>query len=155
LKIVLNVDYARFIHSTDSLSWDCKINFRYLLIDSKTRKVIVSESTLLPYRIKEAICRVMFTYFQVPSVTFLSSHVLALASTGLRTGIVVDIGWHDTRILPVLYPITVLILDLRITPVESVYSSHSDRMQSVTFSSCVSPSTIHHSCINISIIQHN
>ena len=35
-------------------------------------------------------------------MTFLSSHVLALASTGLRTGIVIDIGWHDTRILPVL-----------------------------------------------------
>ena len=74
----------------------------YLLIDSKTRKVIVSEETLCGLRIKEAICRVLFTYFQVPSVTFLSSHVLALASTGLRTGIVIDIGWHDTRILPVL-----------------------------------------------------
>ena len=74
---------------------------RYLLIDSKSRKVIVSEGTLLPYRIKEAICRVLFTYFQVPSITFLNSHVLALVSTGMRTGIVVDIGWHETRILPV------------------------------------------------------
>jgi len=74
----------------------------YLLIDSKNRKVIVSEETLVGYRIKEGICRVLFTYFQVPSVTFLSSHVLALASRGLRTGIVIDIGWHDTRILPVL-----------------------------------------------------
>jgi len=74
---------------------------RYLLIDSKARRVIVAEDTLLPYRIKEAICRVLFTYFQAPSVTFLSSHVLALASTGLRTAVVVDIGWHDTRILPV------------------------------------------------------
>lgn len=73
----------------------------YLLIDSKTRKVLISEETLLGYRIKEGICRVMFTYFQVPSVTFLSSHVLALAATGLRTGIVIDIGWHNTRILPV------------------------------------------------------
>ena len=77
---------------------------RYLLIDSKARKVIVAEETLLPYRIKEAICRVLFTYFQVPSVTFLSSHVLALASTGLRTGLVVDIGWYDTRVLPVFVP---------------------------------------------------
>jgi actin-related protein 10 len=74
----------------------------YLLIDSKNRKVIVSEETLVGYRIKEGICRVLFTYFQVPSVTFLSSHVLSLASTGLRTGLVIDIGWHDTRILPVL-----------------------------------------------------
>ena len=71
------------------------------MIDSKARKVIVAEPTLLAYRIKEAICRVLFTYFQVPSVTFLSSHVLALASTGLRTGLVVDIGWHDTKVLPV------------------------------------------------------
>jgi actin-related protein 10 len=52
-------------------------------------------------RIKEAICRVLFTYFQVPSVTFLSSGVLALTSAGLRTGLVVDIGWHETRVLPV------------------------------------------------------
>ena len=62
----------------------------------------MSEGTLLAYRIKEAICRVLFTYFQVPTVTFLSSHVLALTSTGMRTGLVVDIGWHDTRILPVI-----------------------------------------------------
>lgn len=72
-----------------------------MLIDSKTRKVIVAEPTLVAYRLKEAICRVLFTYFQVPSVTFLSSQVLALASTGVRTGLVIDIGWHDTRILPV------------------------------------------------------
>lgn len=74
---------------------------RYLLIDSKARKVIVAEGTLTPYRIKEAFCRVLFTYFQVPTVTFLNSHVLALVSTGLRTGLVIDIGWHETRILPV------------------------------------------------------
>jgi actin-related protein 10 len=92
----------REVYSQSSPAVNTKVDSRYLLIDSKTRKVIVSEPTLLPYRIKEAICRVMFTYFQVPSVTFLSSHVLALASTGLRTGIVVDIGWYDTRILPVL-----------------------------------------------------
>ena len=106
----MNVDYEKFIRSTFTpytpkslcgLLFSANIN-RYLLIDSKARKVIVAEDTLLPYRIKEAICRVLFTYFQAPSVTFLSSHVLALASTGLRTAVVVDIGWHDTRILPVL-----------------------------------------------------
>ena len=104
------------------------VDGRYLLIDSKTRKVLVAEPTLLPYRIKEAICRVAFTYFQVPSVTFLSSHVLALASTGLRTGIVIDIGWHDTRILPVPTLLDFTDLDLRVTTFESVYSGHTYRM---------------------------
>jgi actin-related protein 10 len=66
--------------------------------------VLIAEDTLVPLRIKEGICRVLFTYFQVPSVTFLSSGVLALVSTGLRTGLVIDIGWYDTRILPVCYP---------------------------------------------------
>jgi hypothetical protein len=39
--------------------------------------------------------------FSGPECNILSSQVLALASTGLRTGLVVDIGWHDTRVLPV------------------------------------------------------
>jgi actin-related protein 10 len=98
-KIVWNANCGRFTHSI--AAGKKGVDGRYLLIDSKTRKVLVAEPTLLPYRIKEAICRVLFTYFQVPSVTFLSSHVLSLASTGIRTGLVIDIGWHDTRILPV------------------------------------------------------
>jgi actin-related protein 10 len=76
-----------------------------MLLDPKSRKVIISEDPLLPYRIKEAICRVLFTYFQIPSITFLSAQVLALASTGLRTGLVIDIGWHTTRVLPVKLPV--------------------------------------------------
>jgi len=97
LERALREVYSRYDEAGEAMT-----DRRYLLIDAKTRKVIVSEGTVLAYRIKEAICRVLFTYFQVPSVTFLSSGVLALASTGLRTGLVVDIGWHDTRVLPVL-----------------------------------------------------
>ncbi|KAI8801925.1 actin family [Cladochytrium replicatum] len=72
-----------------------------LLTDPKQRKVILCENVLLPIIVKEAISRVLFTVLQVPSITFLPSQVLALLTVGKTTGLVVDVGYNETILLPI------------------------------------------------------
>ena len=90
----------------DLLEWHLrKIFTSHLPVDLSSRKVVISDRLFLPITIKYIMCRVLFTYFQVPSITFLCSEVAALmaSGSGAQTGIVVDIGWHETSIVPVIH----------------------------------------------------
>ncbi|KAG5440121.1 hypothetical protein PCANB_001689 [Pneumocystis canis] len=74
---------------------------KWLNLSSKARKVSLVEYILLPIKFKSVIAKTLFTYFQVPSITFLSSHVLVLISLGLTNGVVIDIGSKETSVLPI------------------------------------------------------
>ncbi|WRT69489.1 uncharacterized protein IL334_006475 [Kwoniella shivajii] len=76
---------------------------RHLMTDPKARKIIILENTYLPIGVKEHIARALFDNLQVPSVSFTSSSLLALAACGRITGLVVDIGWLETTITPVYH----------------------------------------------------
>ncbi|KAG5513274.1 hypothetical protein PMAC_001645 [Pneumocystis sp. 'macacae'] len=81
---------------------------KWLNLSNKSRKVSLVEYILLPIKFKVIIAKTLFTYFQVPSITFLLSHVLVLISLGLSNGVVIDIGSKETSILPIydLRPMT-------------------------------------------------
>lgn len=94
-----------------------KLNFNSsLLTDPKARKVILAEHPLLPIYVKDMIARILFenlqvlrrtllwpglTVFQVPSVSFASSHLLSLFAVGKITGLVLDCGHLESVVLPV------------------------------------------------------
>ncbi|KAJ1561194.1 Actin- protein 10 [Nowakowskiella sp. JEL0078] len=86
-----------------------------LAADPKQRKVIICENILLPYSIKQLLCKILFN-LQVPSISFIPSHLLALFATGNSTGLVVDCGYHETVIVPI-YDGRPLIPQLRTIPV--------------------------------------
>lgn len=98
----------------------------YLLTDPKQRKIIICESPLAPVRVKQVVAKVLFQNFQVfkslnypfamplfirlliitlnskvPSISWAPLHLLALLTTGLTTGLVVDCGNLETTVLPV------------------------------------------------------
>ncbi|KPV73935.1 uncharacterized protein RHOBADRAFT_45227 [Rhodotorula graminis WP1] len=77
--------------------------FEDLMIDPKTRKVIVLENPLLPNRVKEMIARVLFDNLQVPSMGFACSPLLALMAAGAVSGLVVDVGHLETTVLPIFH----------------------------------------------------
>ncbi|GAA6061795.1 hypothetical protein JCM10212_004851 [Sporobolomyces blumeae] len=77
--------------------------FDHLMTDPKTRKVLVLENPLLPTRVKEMIARILFDNLQVPSVSFASTPLLSLMTTGSVTGLVVDVGHLETTVLPVFH----------------------------------------------------
>ncbi|KAJ3216489.1 hypothetical protein HK099_005851 [Clydaea vesicula] len=73
----------------------------HLLTDPKQRKVLICESVYLPLELKKLITSVLFWNLQVPSVTFLSSSILALSTLGKTSGVVVDCGNLETSMIPV------------------------------------------------------
>ncbi|KAF9990987.1 hypothetical protein BGZ75_007170 [Mortierella antarctica] len=84
------------------------VYFKYLLTDPKQRKVIICESPLAPLALKQTIAKVLFEklqasalYLHVPSVSFTPSHLLALLTTGISTGLVIDCGHLETSALPI------------------------------------------------------
>lgn len=77
--------------------------FENLLIDPRTRKVIIVENPLLSTRIKEMIARILFDNLQVPSLSFASAPVLALMAAGRLSGLVVDVGHLETTVTPVFH----------------------------------------------------
>ncbi|GAA5847043.1 hypothetical protein JCM9279_002664 [Rhodotorula babjevae] len=77
--------------------------FEDLMIDPKTRKVIVLENPLLRNRVKEMIARVLFDNLQIPSMSFACSPLLALMAAGTVTGLVVDVGHLETTVLPIFH----------------------------------------------------
>ncbi|KAI0047984.1 fungal-specific actin related protein [Auriscalpium vulgare] len=86
-----------------------------LLTDPKSRKVIIVEHPLLPLYVKEMLAKILFGNLQAPSISFASSHLLALLSVGRITGLVLDCGNLESTVLPIfasrpLYP------QLRTTP---------------------------------------
>jgi actin-related protein len=71
------------------------------LLDSKTRKVLLPVPPLFPTRILTAILATLFVHFQPPSVTLMPAPILAAVAAGLRSALVVDIGWEETIVTPV------------------------------------------------------
>ncbi|MCJ1384516.1 hypothetical protein MMC17_007633 [Xylographa soralifera] len=71
---------------------------KYLLLDSKTRRLVLVLPSVIPYALISVLLTCLFTNFQIPGITILSAPVLSVVAAGLRSGLVVDIGWQETII---------------------------------------------------------
>src|SRR5271167_4839021 len=69
---------------------------RYLLIDSRPRKMALVLPSALPRPLLSSILDTIFNNFQSPTISLLSAPVLATVAAGLRAALVVDIGWAET-----------------------------------------------------------
>ena len=69
---------------------------KHLLIDMKGRKLVVVLPSLMPHPLLNMVLATLFTTFQNPMITLLSPPVLSTLMAGLRSGLVVDIGWRET-----------------------------------------------------------
>ncbi|KAI0749669.1 actin family [Daedaleopsis nitida] len=119
-----------------------------LLTDPKSRKVILVEHPLLPLHIKEIIARILFNNLQVPSISFASSHLLALLAAGRVTGLVLDCGHLESSVLPIfsfrpLYP------HLRTTPLAGARLSTHIKALLLMFGTYIPPATSLSATMNI------
>ena len=69
---------------------------KYFLLDPKPRRVLLALPPLMPRPLLSTVLTVLFGNFQAPSITLLSSPVLSTVAAGLRSALVVDIGWAET-----------------------------------------------------------
>ncbi|KAE9365973.1 actin-like ATPase domain-containing protein [Stipitochalara longipes BDJ] len=69
---------------------------KYLLIDSRPRRMNLVLPSALPLPLLSAVLDTLFTNFQPPTISLLSAPVLTTVATGLRSAMIVDIGWAET-----------------------------------------------------------
>jgi actin-related protein len=75
---------------------------KYLMLDNRTRKVALVVSPLLSHPLLEVALASLFNVLQCPSITVLPSSVMAAVGGGLRSALVIDIGWAETSVSAVL-----------------------------------------------------
>ena len=85
-----------------------QVYFQYLLVNPKERRVIICDSMLKPIEVRNLIAKILFKHFEVVSVVFMPSHLLALFTCGLSSGLVVDVGFSETVAVPVYEQGTIL-----------------------------------------------
>jgi actin-related protein len=74
----------------------------YLQLDAKPRRAMLVIPSLLPSPLVEVALRVLFGHFtQPPSVVLVTQPVMSCVSAGLRTALVVDVGWEETVVTAV------------------------------------------------------
>ena len=67
------------------------------LVSSRTLKAALIVPSLTPTPILEVVLRVLFQHYaQPPTITLLTTPVLSCLSAGLRSALVVEIGWEET-----------------------------------------------------------
>ena len=71
---------------------------KYLLLEAKLRRVILVVSTSMPHPYLSLILSLLFNNFQVPGVALASPPTMAVLAAGQRSGLVVDVGWHETSV---------------------------------------------------------
>uniref|UniRef100_A0A8C6SL79 Actin related protein 10 n=1 Tax=Neogobius melanostomus TaxID=47308 RepID=A0A8C6SL79_9GOBI len=75
--------------------------FRHLLVNPRDRRVVIIESILCPSHFRETLTKVFFKQFEVPSVLFAPSHLMAVMTLGINSALVMDCGQTETLVLPV------------------------------------------------------
>ncbi|KAK6613043.1 Actin-related protein 10 [Botrytis cinerea] len=69
---------------------------KFLLIDSRPRKVTLALPSILPSPLLSTILDTMFTNFQSPNISLHATPALTTVAAGLRAAMIVDIGWSET-----------------------------------------------------------
>ncbi|EGO57141.1 hypothetical protein NEUTE1DRAFT_84862 [Neurospora tetrasperma FGSC 2508] len=74
---------------------------KYMLIDSRPRRMVCVVPTGLPIPLLSAALDSLFHRFQPPTVSLLSSPVAVAVAAGVRSALVVDLGWNETIVTSV------------------------------------------------------
>ncbi|OAA67880.1 actin-related protein [Niveomyces insectorum RCEF 264] len=74
---------------------------RYLMIDSRPRRMVVVLPPGLPIPLISTTLDTLFGRFQSPSVSLSSAPAAAAVAAGLRSALVVDLGWAETVVTSV------------------------------------------------------
>ena len=69
---------------------------KYLLLDTKARKLAIVLPSAMPHPLLSTILSTLFNNFQSPVITLLSKPTMAVVAAGLRSGLVIDVGWEET-----------------------------------------------------------
>lgn len=73
-----------------------EIYYKHLLLDVGSTRLVLVVPSLVSHPVLATILQTLFQRWAFPSITLLPSTVTALVAAGLRSGLVVEIGWEET-----------------------------------------------------------
>ncbi len=85
-----------------------KLYFEILLVNPKDRRVVLLESLIGDNRLKNELVEVLFNHFEVLSILFAPSHLMPLFGLGLQNGLVLDVGYSSSSVIPVYQGVPML-----------------------------------------------
>ena len=71
---------------------------KYLLLDSKSRRVVLLSPSIMPHPLLSCILNTLFLNFNNPTISLMPIPLVCIAAAGCRSGLVVDIGWGETLV---------------------------------------------------------
>jgi len=82
--------------------------FKWLLVNPKDRRVVVVENVLGSTLFKEVLAKVLFRHYEVSALLYVPSHLVALLTLGVQTGLILDVGHKEATLLPVYQGVPIL-----------------------------------------------
>ncbi|CAI7627304.1 unnamed protein product [Penicillium glandicola] len=68
---------------------------QFLLTDAGTSRLVLVLPSLMPHPLLSSLLSTLFSRWRFPSVTLLSSAAMSATAAGLRSALVVDLGWAE------------------------------------------------------------
>lgn len=81
---------------------------RYLLVSPKERKIVIVENVYGPTIVRETLAKALFRHFEVCSVLYVPSHMIALSTLAVPNGVVIDMGYSETTVMPVFSGVQIM-----------------------------------------------
>ncbi|KAK4187601.1 hypothetical protein QBC35DRAFT_498378 [Podospora australis] len=69
---------------------------KYMLIDSRPRRMVCVLPSGLPIPVLSAALDSLFSRFQPPTISLLSSSIALTVGAGVRSSLIIDLGWRET-----------------------------------------------------------
>lgn len=73
----------------------------YLLTDAGSSRLVLVLPSLMPHPILSSLLSTLFSRWRFPSITLLPSATMSATAAGLRSALVVDLGWAETTVTPI------------------------------------------------------
>ncbi|KAA8646428.1 hypothetical protein EYZ11_000256 [Aspergillus tanneri] len=70
----------------------------FLLTDAGTSRLVLVLPSIMPHPLLSSVLSTLFTRWRFPSITLLQSPVMTATAAGVRSALVVDLGWGETTV---------------------------------------------------------
>lgn len=74
---------------------------KYLLTDAGTARLVLVLPSVVPLSVTSSILTTLFERWRFPTITLLPNPTMCTVSAGVRSALVVDIGWEETVVTPI------------------------------------------------------
>lgn len=70
----------------------------YLLTDAGTARLVLVLPSLMPYPLMASVLSTLFNRWRFPNITLLPAAAMSATAAGVRSALVVDLGWAETTV---------------------------------------------------------